>query len=87
MEIYCPHCGNEYLHQKEVAVTWRYQEDSGGVCYTTSRKKDFKEHLDSKHIPHRRDNLIIVFDCENCEGDKNLEIYQHKGVTYMEWLK
>jgi hypothetical protein len=57
--------------------------------------------IDSPNPSRDRNGLTIEFACENCHGgDWNgeeviaskrepfrLAIYQHKGVTYMEWVK
>ena len=33
----------------------------------------------------RRDGLSIFFWCETCENHPKLNIYQHKGSTYIQW--
>ena len=83
----CPDCGGDYLHQLECSATWR-REDQNGVCYTSARGKHIVEEVDSNKISGRRDALEIAFMCEECHPDerKILEIYQHKGQSFMRWV-
>ena len=83
----CPDCGGDYLHQLECSAIWR-KEDQDGACYTSARGKFSFEDVDADKISGRRDTLEIAFMCEGCHPDerKHLEIYQHKGQTFMRWV-
>lgn len=83
----CPDCGGDYLHQVEVSATWR-AEDKDGTRYSSSRTKRCVEKVTAGEIVGRRDAMSIYFTCEFCEPDsiKTLDIYQHKGMTFMGWF-
>lgn len=97
----CPLCQGTYLHQLSVDVFnagENVQEDSLYHIRTNNpysetesilRNKDFSQNPS----PYRQ-GLLIGFICEDCSEDENqqkeilkLEIYQHKGRTYMDWRK
>ena len=84
--LMCPHCQSEYMHQVEARVLWR-GEDGDGTCHTSSYTKEAKETVRSEDIPGRRDFMEIDFDCEVCSERPTLYIQQHKGQTYMGWVK
>ena len=86
----CPKCGGEYLHQTNTTIYERSEDDD----WTTVMKQDGHEMVVTKfpsadtHNPsYRRHGLIIDFDCEHCPGPHHLAIFQHKGVTYIEWVE
>ena len=85
----CPGCGGEYLHQTNTTIYERKEDDE----WTTVMKQDGKEMVvtefpsrDTHNPSYRRHDLVIDFDCEHCGGPHHLAIFQHKGVTYMEWV-
>ena len=82
----CPYCGMHQMHQKEARVLWR-DEDGDGTCHTSSYTKEAKETVRSEDVPGRRDFMEIDFECEGCDNDLTLYIQQHKGYTYMGWVK
>lgn len=98
--LICPRCGGTYLHQYEVSIIYREQEDGPGVVVdvdggTASIKAVGVE--DPRLRPTRRDYLDITFMCEECDSTKNYEdepkppslvlrIVQHKGQTFLSWL-
>lgn len=84
--LMCPYCGMHQMHQKEARILWR-DEDMDGVCHTSSRTKESKEIVKSTEIPGRRDFIEIDFDCEGCDEDLTMYIQQHKGYTFMGWVK
>lgn len=87
MEIlHCPNCSGEYLHQYQVDATWRRDENKGGTVYRSSKRMQSTEELKPSEIPHRRDNLVVKFFCEECDSRPQLMIYQHKGNTLTEWI-
>jgi hypothetical protein len=87
--LVCPGCKERCLHQKKVSVFWRDHEDSltGKFVSSSPEGSAVEPFLVGIHrIPSpRRDGLTIDFDCEICEAEPRLKIYQHKGTTYIEW--
>ena len=101
-DLECMHCGETYLHQGNATIyeyadkpNWvRVMAQDGGEVTIT----DFPRR-DSANPSSDRNGLILEFWCEHCnmpndEYGENagadpfrLAIYQHKGITYMEWVK
>ena len=92
----CPDCGEAYLHHGTVTVYDR-DEDSKEVLVTTSDpdfiNRSSMSNEASANPSARRSGMIVNFWCENCgqpedrAGYKNLAIFQHKGATFIEWVK
>jgi hypothetical protein len=89
----CPRCGSEYLHQGKVTVYDR-GEDAETYLKTEVGAKIVVQHVRASgqdNPSERRDGVAIEFSCENCEtkdpGGPRLEftIAQHKGRTEMRW--
>ena len=84
--LICPKCGCDNLHQNEVSVFWRKQEDSAECASIGSSVLQTNYFVDPGRNPSpRRDGLLIKFYCEQCDADPELAIYQHKGTTYIKW--
>jgi hypothetical protein len=85
----CPGCEEINLHQESCITFWREKEDSI-ECNTTLTKHKLTENKDmywaSRNNPsERRDGLLIQFNCEHCDCDPVLGIWQHKGTTFIAW--
>ena len=72
--LQCP-CGSTYLHQEKAATRWGRHE------HTTTPKSEGTQRLEG----YSEDRVMIKFFCENCEAEPELEIYQHKGETFLNW--
>ena len=98
--LLCPQCNGNNLHQRTVTVFNR-DEDGKNTQVTCVQKDDdastvlITDETTSNPSP-RRHGMLIDFECEHCyeerEGDYIfdklvLAIYQHKGITLMEWVK
>ena len=89
--LLCPTCKGEYMHQTEVHVQQRVEED-GEMQITLCKDANHIEMRRDKTGAGRRDNLYVRFWCEGCmtstETHKHhtLSIQQHKGVTYLRWI-
>jgi hypothetical protein len=85
----CPTCNEDYLHQTDVAVFGRV-EDEDQVRVTTVTEKGTHEAVITNDLSlnpsPRRYGLRISFWCEHCEQVPDLGIYQHKGNTFIEWM-
>lgn len=93
--LHCPHCHSEFIHQQEVHVFNRIDED---LANTRSSMKNcsgepLEEILPDKPEPlptpknpsKRRQGLSIDFCCESCHKLSRLLIAQHKGQTFLNW--
>ena len=83
--ILCPRCGSGYTHQHEVAVFNRSEDAEEWVC-TTVAWRLINQELNTEGNPsRRRQGLRISIECEECGEYSGLNIYQHKGQTFIEW--
>lgn len=88
-ELLCPACGSNYLHHGTVTV-FSNEEDApettitevSAAGVTTVRRAP---RAGSGTPSSRRDGLLIRFECEECHGDFELAIAQHKGNTQVAW--
>jgi hypothetical protein len=85
--LLCPLCGGEYLHQGDVVAHHAQREDADGhvMVFQGGGKGAFREAKRAEFFG-RRNDLSITFGCEHC-GPRiaRLTIYQHKGVTLLQW--
>jgi len=80
----CPHCGEAFLHQYKTEIFDRDEDDIEGLHVITDREKGIIIKKDLEGNPSkRRDGLRIHFFCEICQASCALEIYQHKGQTFV----
>ena len=82
--LMCPHCGEIFLHQYKTEIFDCDEDDKEGLHITTDRnlRIDISKNLFDNPSP-RRDGLRIHFYCEICKASSALEIYQHKGQTFV----
>lgn len=83
----CPKCDGTYLHHHTVTVYIRAGEDSRQAIVTTvdddgARVSKIDGENNGNPSP-RRDGLIIRFYCEGCDASVCLDLYQHKGQTFL----
>lgn len=95
----CPDCGDNYLHHRNTTIFERSEDDKFTTVIaqngTDAQVSDFPSE-DTCNPSHRRNGVIIEFECEHCHHDgeeelnglplHRLAIIQHKGNTFMEWL-
>jgi hypothetical protein len=89
-QLVCPGCGEDYLHQGNVYVYSRAEDDETVVVHAISgdlASKNLFQNKGSGNPSSRRHGMRISFTCECCgdDGYWDLLIYQHKGNTYVEW--
>ena len=83
--LLCQNCGLEWLHQVETNVFEREPDAEDGFHVRITRKlSTVDRHLD-ENPSGRRSGLSITFSCEQCDALPVLNIYQHKGQTFVEW--
>jgi hypothetical protein len=82
----CPSCDWSNLHHVSVEVFEREEDAMDGVHVQVRGKSVWvNDDLDGNPSP-RRHGLLIHFACETCNALSLMQIMQHKGSTYMEWL-
>lgn len=85
----CPFCQSDCSHQDEVTVFDR-GEDTPEYLVTSVTSfgtvVDIRKHIDvMQHNPSpRRDGVSIEIKCELCGKPFALNVYQHKGQTFVE---
>ena len=98
--LICPQCGSNNLHQGTVTVFNRnedgkHTEVTCVQAHTDTSTVIVTDETTSNPSP-RRHGMLIEFECEHCyawgEGETIpdrlvLAVYQHKGLTLIEWVK
>lgn len=92
LDLHCPRCGENNLHQIGVTVYYR-GEDAEYIVKTNvqgaTTSTEMVANKESDNPSSRRDGLAIQFRCEHCTGYPTdileLTIAQHKGSTEVGW--
>jgi hypothetical protein len=87
--LFCPACGQDYLHHAGATVYDR-GEDAEQTIKTKVANGLVASHLipsDKADNPSdRRDGIVISFWCELCHANPiELRFAQHKGATLVSW--
>ena len=81
--LICPACGSRNVHHTKVEIFDR-KEDMDGL-HVTVQGVSVKVDTDFTDNPSlRRGGLVIHFTCEECTGDFECNILQHKGQTVVD---
>lgn len=88
--LLCPHCGESYLHQENASVFWQEEGEQDGSVVLSNRIRTVTMPTGGHQAPENpskyRDGLSVFFSCEFCPTmTARLNIYQHKGHTFIEW--
>lgn len=82
--IQCPICGSDYTHQGKVEAFER-GEDQQDCNHVQVLNNDISVDRDGKKNPSpRRQGVSIHMTCERDNHPFILDVYQHKGQTYIE---
>lgn len=83
----CPACKEGWLHQKEVVVYFRGEDEAHGISVTVSDGGVSASSNGSQenNPSFRRDGLGVEFECETCHEKPVFQMVQHKGNTYLGW--
>ncbi len=91
--LLCPRCSSNNMHHGTVTVFNRIEDDTNVQVTAVARDSEastvtITNETTSNPSP-RRHGILIDFDCEICfdHGKQTLAIYQHKGLTLLEWVK
>lgn len=82
--LLCPHCKSEYLHQEQVDIYDRQEDQETGIRISASvagQKKFLVDQSLEGNPSLRRDGISVRFGCEGCNKSSRLTIAQHKGQT------
>lgn len=84
--LLCQHCGYDYMHQFEVQVFERGEDQANGLAVTVNGHVTVHKKVGHKdgNPSYRRQGVRILCWCESCVNVTAIHIVQHKGVTYLE---
>lgn len=83
-QLVCPCCGSNNLHQSSAKVFF-HDEGQPDDTRVFIKNGHVTQHFNGENPSPYRDGLRIQFDCEQCEGEPELALIQHKGSTFMYW--
>ena len=83
--LLCPHCDFTYLHQGRVDVFERQEDATDGLHVSTDGRQVQVDNDLADNPSRRRHGLRIYFSCEGCCAGPVLNIFQHKGQTFLRW--
>jgi hypothetical protein len=86
-QLHCPDCGEPQLHQEAVEVFDRSEDAIAGAHVVVNGDSVTVDRDVSRNPSPRRQGLRIALHCESCGPVGYLEIYQHKGSTYLHTSK
>lgn len=86
-ELSCPQCEQGYLHQRRVEVFNRPSEDANSVAVTIDGCDIPRLGAQGRNPSGRRQGLLIYFECEHCDLQRALALAQHKGMTFVGWVR
>ena len=88
-ELACPACGSTNLHHgsaEHISVFMESLHKDGKTLLVREDLEVFEWPVVPTNYYGRRDAIRIHFYCEGCPKKSALEILQHKGTTFIEWL-
>jgi len=81
----CPCCNSEYLHQQEVIVYERKEDETTVIETHATWRGTTKRRTAGKDNPSpRRQGLRVIYWCEECDAKSVYVSLQHKGQTLEE---
>jgi len=84
-DLYCPNCGEPYLHHRVVNVYSRHEDGPSQLTSVTADGAVTVQPNVAGNPSARRDGVAIKFFCEQCGGGFALELAQHKGMSQLLW--
>jgi hypothetical protein len=70
--LLCPSCDSDYLHPR---LSTNFRNTAGG----------FFKNPTGNYTQYDRGYISIQFDCECCDSEPELIIYNRKGECYFKW--
>jgi hypothetical protein len=89
LAIKCPNCGEAGdIHPISAAAYMREEDSKTGNYARVTR--DQVETVSGGELPpcnpsERRDGFTLLFECWECDRVLIMDIFQHKGPTYLSW--
>ena len=83
----CPACGGNHLHHIKVDVYERLEDQDSGLHVSVADGSLSHDHDLSGNPSSRRNGLSVHFRCEHCPATPVLNIAQHKGNTWVDFIK
>ena len=84
--LLCPRCGGNYLHHEAIETFERGEDDKKGMhTVVTADHVDVKYDSLVGNPSPRRHGFKVKFYCEYCDKSLTMELYQHKGHTWVSW--
>jgi hypothetical protein len=84
-QLVCPNCLGLCLHHSSIDVFERREDDPEHMQIHIDRSEVKISKGTHGNPSPRRDGLSILFWCEGCTNFPKLNIFQHKGSTYIQW--
>lgn len=81
-EVICPACGSNYTHQGQINIFERSEDQSTGNHVRILNDQISVDRDISQNPSPRRQGVTINMRCE-AGHNFNLNVYQHKGNTYL----
>lgn len=86
VDLECPRCGGNYMHQGNVEVFMRKEDAETGNHALVEADRVTVDRVMAGNPSSRRQGVTIEFQCEDCEEPLGLAIVQHKGQTFLYWI-
>jgi hypothetical protein len=83
----CPACGGNHLNHVKVEIFEREEDANTGIHISVTNDSIITDKDLVGNPSKRRHGLSIAFKCENCSATPVLTIAQHKGSTWVDFIK
>lgn len=84
--VSCASCDSDCMHQADVEVFRRDEEDSEMGMHLLTRGIEYvRGERVSGNPSSRRDAVRIIYTCEQCDMLTIMELVQHKGTETLEF--
>ena len=86
--LLCPDCQEPTLDHDQVTVFTRAQEDGHGIStrIENGAVTSMPDEMMTGNPSERRNGLVVRLRCLNCGARPYLELFQHKGSTYLGFI-
>jgi hypothetical protein len=83
----CPACGGDYLNHVKIEIFEREEDANTGIHVSVTNDQITTDKDLVGNPSKRRHGLYICFKCEHCSATPVLTIAQHKGNTWVDFIK
>lgn len=85
--LVCPACGGNYLNHVKIEIFEREEDVNTGIHVSVTPDQIITDKDLTGNPSERRHGLSICFKCEHCSATPVLTIAQHKGNTWVDFIK